>query len=406
MKKTIILVGLVLGAQMALASGYEKSIMFGGQTSGVAGNGTAYMQGSQALYFNPAGLATDKEGKDVSFNLSLTSSKFKAPVGNSSIQESSTSKLTTPVSLMYAQSINDKLGFGAGIYVSGGSSVEYDNLKLGGGAIKGDFQAKNNLQVIEAAVGVGYKLLDNLKVGIAYRITMAKADLATIIPKGGFNYAQVNLDNLKDTNYQGFKLGAQYKLGKTDIGFAYRSETVFHAKGTQNVVVHNNVSSNVLSSTADVTAGTLFPASWTLGAKHACTDTWNVYGEYNFTEYGKVDNISTESAGASTPIVLKMKDQHLVRLAGEYTGLMMPIRFGYIYGSQVTNSDYALPTATPPGVAHVVTVGTGWDGGAWRVDGGLEYNTVKGTGNTSGVANGAQNEANAYSLHLGASMMF
>jgi long-subunit fatty acid transport protein len=308
---------------------------------------------------------------------------------------------------MYGQTINDKLGVGAGLYVSGGSSVDYSGLKLGGGAIKGDFEAKNDLKVIEFAVGAGYKILENLKVGIAYRVSMVQADLATIVQKAATTFAQVNLDNMKGSNYQGFKLGAQYKIGKTDIGFAYRSETVFHAKGTQNVTVHNTASANLLSTSNDVTAGTIFPASWTLGAKHACTDTWNVYGEYNFTEYGKVDNISTESAGTSTPIILKMKDQHVVRLAGEYTGYGMPIRFGYIYGSQVTNSDHALPTATPPGVAHVVTVGTGWDAGMWKVDGAFEYNTAKGTGNSAtGVANGAPNEANAYSLHLGATMTF
>jgi hypothetical protein len=63
----------------ANAAGFEKSIVWGGRSSGVAGIATPYIQGADALYFNPAGLAGDKEGQTLSFNISPTQSSFKGP---------------------------------------------------------------------------------------------------------------------------------------------------------------------------------------------------------------------------------------------------------------------------------------------------------------------------------------
>ena len=55
--------------------------MWGGDTSGVAGIATPYIQGSEAVYFNPAGLANDKAGaQDVSLNVSPTMAVWKAPI--------------------------------------------------------------------------------------------------------------------------------------------------------------------------------------------------------------------------------------------------------------------------------------------------------------------------------------
>jgi len=103
------------------ASGYEKSIVWGGRSAGLAGIATPYMQGSQALYFNPAGLVSDKVGQDVSLNLSPTWSQFKGPINDSSAQSTSDRKMLVPFGAMYGMTVNENLGFGVGVYVSGGS---------------------------------------------------------------------------------------------------------------------------------------------------------------------------------------------------------------------------------------------------------------------------------------------
>lgn len=412
MKKLFVFAGLALVANTAFAAGFEKSIMWGGETSGLAGIAAPQVSGATATYFNPAGLANGAEGShNITLDVSPTSATFKSPVLNGSVQETSTSHWSLPAALMYSHKLTDKLGLGIGYYASGGNYAKFTGAKLTG--VPGEFESTTDLQITEVGLGAGYKLMDNLNVGLEYRVVMGKANLATPIPfvaSGGAvrGVAQVNLENLKDTNYQAFKLGAQYKLGKTDIGFTYRSEAVFHAKGTQTTTNHIYVPSSSIgaSATQGVTAGTLFPAAWTLGFKHACTETFNAYGQYSLTEYSKVDNISlkTDDGNYSAPLLLKMHDQHIVALAGEYTGLAMPIRAGLAWGTQVSNSNptMALPTATPPGQAWVVTAGTGYGADSWRVDVGGEYDLVKGTADTQT----ASHEVGAYTIHLGGSYTF
>lgn len=388
----------IFAGQTGFASGFEKSIPFGGQTSGVAGIGSSYMQGSQALFFNPAGLAGDKTGSDVSLNVSPTSPSWKAPILSTSTQESSTSKMLTPFGLMYGNTLNDKLGFGVGVYTSGGTYADYTNLKFTTGSTL--LEAKTDLTIMEMAAGVGYKVMDGLKIGASWRVATVSGALNVVSPAGGGAGLEKDLKDLKDTNYTGFKLGAQYRAAdKTDIGFTYRSEMNFHAKGT--IGAHTSIGTTPLADT-DVKVGTTFPAAWTLGVSHQCLENWKFLAEYVYTEYSKVKNLAVEFKGTSNPFELQWKDQHNLRLGGEYKGFSWPVRFGYIWTSKVTDADHSLPTLTPPGTANTLTLGTGQEFGSFRVDGGLEYTMA------SGAATGmtADNSVTEYALHLGGAYTF
>ena len=390
MNKIVLALSTLLVGQTAMGSGFEKSIPFGGQTSGVAGIGTPYMQGSQALFFNPAGLVTDKAGQqDVSLNLSPTSAKTKAPVAAATAQDTAKDKMLFPFGIMYGNTLSDNLGIGAGIYVSGGNQVEFTN--IGGTALN----AKTDLTMMEAALGAGYKVNPDLKVGLTWRAVMVSGGLSTV--SGG---NELKFSNLKDTNFMGFKLGAQYKLSETmNLGFTYRGETNFKAKGKFSA--HNAGGAVVIPET-NAKVGTSLPAAWTLGVTNQFTEEWKLLGELVYTEYSKIKSVATENdTTGSSHLQLDWKDQINVRLAAEYA-MAWPIRFGYIWTSKVTNNDYAYPTLTPPGDAHTLTLGTGQAFGDMRFDAGVEYTMV------SGSATGAQlkNELTAYALHLGGAYTF
>src|SRR4051812_13441628 len=113
---------LLVSSQL-FAAGFEKSISWGGQTSGVAGIGSPYIQGSQALFFNPAGLASDRVGQDVSFNISPTSPTFTGPINNANYVETSQNTIITPFGLIYGNTLTEHLGIGIGAFVSGGSKA-------------------------------------------------------------------------------------------------------------------------------------------------------------------------------------------------------------------------------------------------------------------------------------------
>jgi long-subunit fatty acid transport protein len=226
---------------------------------------------------------------------------------------------------------------------------------------------------------------------------------------------------LKDNNYTGFRLGAQYKLDdKTMLGFNYRSEVNFAATGTSQLIVATPAGA-ASSSYGSGTAHTTFPMSATLGAQHEFSDTWTGLVEYNWTQYSRNGQINFDSSIASldgSTLKLNWLDQHTLRLGADYHGFSWPIRYGLSYISQVTDSSDARANLVAPGPAYGVTLGTGhafdMGGNTLRVDGALEYETVSGDGNgaASGTTSaGSDVRAGSYAttataVHLGASYTF
>ncbi|RZI55205.1 MAG: hypothetical protein EOP14_06905, partial [Pseudomonas sp.] len=389
------------------AAGYEKSIMWGGRTASQAGISTSYIMGADALYFNPAGLVAAAPGSQVSLNVSPVWSSFEGPYNNQNETVESKTGLSTPLGLIYSNSINDKLAFGVGGFISGGSRVEYDAISFPG--LDGSPQTKTDLQIGEISAGVAYKITDTLKIGAAYRYVMAKADFsffnrayspggAGLPPAGTFlGVANAKLTDLKD-EASAFRLGAQWAMSEnTHFGFTYRSSVDLDAKGRIGGQFIRNTTSGIPANSAiadaEATASTTFPQAVTIGADHKFNDAWKGLVEVAWTQYSKVEAIpvttSTTTLGGAVAInnpqlTQDWKDQWNARLGGEYAGFSWPIRFGYGFTSQVTNSDWARPTFTPPGVSHTLTAGSGqafalW-GQALEFNGAAEYTFVSGDG--------------------------
>lgn len=405
----------------AWSSGFEKSIMFGGKTSGIAGIGTPQMQGGEALYFNPAGLATDKEGKDFTLNVSPTMPKFKAPISAANSGETSAGKTLLPGALFYGQSLNDKLGIGAGYYVSGGTDVKYENVTFAG-VNNGTGEADTKLNLTEFALGAGYKVNENLKVGLSYRISMVDANFKLLQRTSASSFLQTNVDDLKATNFMGFKLGAQYKLSdSTNLGFTYRSNVPFKAKGKVGGKLQHNTLGALPVTSGDMDVQSTFPDAYTLGVQHRLSDTWTLFGEYVYTAYGRIKNIQLEGTIAVEPtgttginqtnkaIQMNWKDQTNIRLAAENTSFGAPIRFGYIWTSRVTEARYARHTFPPPGEGHTVTLGSGMNfNESFSLNGGIEYTKIAGSSqaNAADGINDGDFTITETAVHLGATYSF
>jgi long-subunit fatty acid transport protein len=406
-------------AGQAFAAGYEKSIMWGGRTAGVAGISTPYIMGSQALYFNPAGLVSDNVGQDVSFNISPNWSQFEGPINNNNDVVKSERQMTTPFGLIYGATLNDKIGFGVGGFVSGGSKAVYENVDVG---VANAGEVKTDLVVAEISAGVGYKVNDSLKLGAAYRYSFASANLSLISRPGGPFFLNAKLTDLKDDDSAGFRLGAQYKFSERMlVGLTYRSEVKFDAKGKIAYTVLNtggNASGAPFNlADGDATASTLLPQAATLGVQHNY-DVWRALVEVAWTEYSKVKSVMITRPGGTSEVTQEWKDQYNVRLGGEYLAMTWPIRVGYGWTSQVTNTDYARASFTPPGQAHTLTVGTGmtWDvmGMPLQYDIAGEYTMAsgKGEGAAAGTATAGSDiragdySASTYGIHLGLTYAF
>jgi long-chain fatty acid transport protein len=430
------LVGSAVVTTTAHAAGFEKSIVWGGRSAGVAGIATPYMQGADALYFNPAGLAADKAGHTLSFNISPTSSQFKGPINNQNTEETSKSGLLTPLGLTYGFTPSESSwGFGLGAYVSGGSNAHFENVKFFGGE-SDKTEVKTDLQIMEIAAGAAYRVSDDLKIGLAWRVVMAQANFAFAsrsallppFPGGTVTIANAKLSGLKDTEAAAFRFGAQYKVSEsTELGLTFRSEVNLEATGKADLKVFNPMTGAVLPTASatdkDATARTTFPMAVTLGALHKLNEDWNLLGEYVWTQYSRVGEINVESdafasTGGKTSLKTEWADQHNVRVAAEYLS-PWPVRFGYIWTNTVTKEDHARASFTPPGPAHTVTLGTGkaFEFGEQnlRFDAAFEYTTTSGDVGNGAAAGGnavggdtrnGKYSVNAYVAHLGLTYSF
>ncbi|MBL7716419.1 MAG: outer membrane protein transport protein [Bdellovibrionales bacterium] len=376
---------------MAMGAGFEKTINWSGRWNGVAGAGTAGASGGEALFFNPAGLSAGKK-HDFSANFSPTQSYFFGQIststtgaGASILDQSSTHQFSPIFGAVGSYKLNEKLGIGVGAYVGGGSKVLFENV---GGRDLMDF--KTDISLTEFAAGVGYEWMPGLRVGAAYRVSMAKAALtqgADLAPAGiATGLSQVRMENFSQTTFDGFRLGAQYEGKGWGVGVSYRSKTKLEGSVDQTLQVNTVGGGAVLNGTSITKSGTLstqLPQQLNVGGWFDVTSTLKTFVEYNLTNYKAVNKIgtattmvaadgSTLGAGAGTAVAsgtvtslnngieTLWNNQHVARIGFEYTGCTnYAIRLGYAYTSQVVPANRAKATFSSPGTANSFTLGVG-----------------------------------------------
>jgi len=425
-KSTILIVGLMLSS-IAWGSGFEKTNLISGRYMGIAGAATSSVAGSEALYFNPAGLGGGKNTNEIVGDLSFMQINFNAPV-TANDQSSLSSRLAAAPGFFYRRIISDNLALGIGYYAAGGNNAEFSGVQFqtSGGtnySLKPDVYTKISIE--ELAVGLGYKVNEKWRVGLAWRGGMAQADQSAGVNTGT---ALVNHQyrGLKGSNMMGYRVGVQYDFDENcGFGIMYRNALPVALNGKffyqgEIPALSNSFSSNE----TDMSVKTQLPAQLAFGAHHRFNENWKGFFDYSWTNYGAVDRLIYEGT-ASAPgalaaqlqtqtladVFVGWSDKHVVRLAGEYTNGGMPIRFGYTYATQVTSTNYANATYAPPAPSHTLSLGSGWDvDDAWVINGAVDYTNFSGSVASNQVLNSVTKAgsytADVYALHLGATYDF
>lgn len=412
----ILAMGLMIPA-LGQAAGYEKNILFGAHAGGLAGIASTYVTGAESVYFNPAGLAAQKSDQEVAFDLSPTWSTFKGPINNQNEVVTGAQTMSPIFGLLYSAKLSDKSGIGVGAYVSGGARAQFDDVAFTG--YNGTAQVYTNLSVTELALAYAGQATENLRWGVAWRYVMASASFGATARPNALAVTSVEITGLKATQPLAFKGGLQYKLGdKANISFVWRTEAQLDASGGETGGKIISPAAPTMIQPGASSARTVFPTAITLGYDRTLSDNWTFFTEYVFTQYSKVYSVEVKtesttfnSTGGQVSLAQQWKDQHSLRLASEYRGWGMPFRFGYVYTSPVTNTDYPRAAFAPPAVAHTLTVGSGYNmlQNKAEFDWGLEYTTSSGDGGTNAAGTsglgadyrmGTYSVA-AYSLHMG-----
>lgn len=425
------IVGAALLATGAQAAGYEKVVTWSGKYVGIGGAATSSVQGSESLYFNPAGLTSDGEKKwDASLNFSPTWAKFSGPVIKDGDTKEGNWKLLPIVGATLAYSVDPKWNVALGYYVAGGAQAEYSGIDpssvSAGFEYIGPQTVKTDLKIMELALGGSYKINSNFSLGAAWRVAFVNAAFATYSPhplSASSAATYLNLTGLTATKWNGFRLGGQYRSddGKWGLGASLRSSLGFGAKGkVSGKAEHpaNNANEGDIAE-ADVTVFNTFPLQVAVGGDWACGDKWHFFSEYVWTQYSKNKQLDFEGSFtlpallggtvknmADTPIVQNWRDQHNVRLAAAYSGIEnWPIRAAYIFTSAVVPKSSALASFPAPGIGNTFTLGTGHTVGRVELNGAVEYSFEKATV-VAGEGTVGDYNVKAWGLHLGASMKF
>jgi len=403
---------------LSFAAGYEKAAIWSAHSSALGNAVSANISGADALYFNPAGLSNGSQGTgDLSLNFSPTYSQFKGPINGSTL--TSTRTMSPVVAALFSYKLKENFGIGIGYYVSGGTKASYENI-----AFTAPFTITPNvsteLAITETAVGFGYKVNPSWSLGAAWRVAMINASLAKPTVSGSGASAVLvglSLNDLSATNFNGVKAGVQYHPeGKTwALGLSFRSALSFEATGTTGGTAQAaaapalplTVSSNAVS------IKNQFPMQVGLGFFDVCSEKWNWAAEYTWTQYSKnkiidITGSTTITGGSSdipvaldsTDITQNWFDQHNLRFGVEYKGIeKIPLRYGYVLTSQVTNRFAAGPTFSSPGLGHTFVLGSGYQiSDKVKTDLAVEYSKASGKGMDS-ILGETTYSTNAWVVH-------
>lgn len=425
-----------LTTQAAWSAGYEKAITWQPKAAAQAGAVVGEITGSDALYFNPAGLTTGQSNQtELSLNFSPTFSHFEGQHSSSANAASNgpytkTKMGFSPVAgFTAAYQLSPKLGLGVGYYVSGGTKSKYENLDYSGISAQYDTlkpTVQTNLAVTEAALGLGYEVAPGLKIGAAWRVIMVNAAFASSSIAGG-NLLNLKIDDLKDTRFNAFKVGAQYMSPEKTwgIGTQFRSPVKFIAKGEGSGFAETLAPGVGILTTGGgkVDVANEFPLQFVLGGFSKVSSNTKIALEYSFTNYSKnekVDLSGTLSGGTApapfNPFSLNTRDipqnwknMHVGRIGYECTGHAMPIRAGYALTTQTTPKDRARATFSSPGLGHSITAGSGLnfsENAEFNFAGEYSFASGKGTNAADGVAVEKEFKSNAWVAHLGVAYKF
>ncbi len=406
MKRTIVPVISLLGMLSIPSiahSAYEKPSLWSAKWTSLGGASAAAASGSDALVFNPAGLAKSSKS-ELGINLAPTIAKFKGPNVSNNIQQEGESTFSPVGGLIYSRPLNEKISLGAGFYVAGGNSAEFEGINFE--SINSTFTKrgtnKTDLKLFEASLGLGYKVNNNLRLGAAWRIGKASAELFSSSATAGASglAAHVQYTDLKDTNLAGFRLGAQYESDDSTwgLGLHYRSQVTYRLEGKgggslqlgTNLTAANGGTSTANLQTPNVQATSRLPMQLSLGSFKKF-DKLTVHFQFDWTKYSVNEKIKFEgeafktSDGSATlnnnlpdlkntPVIQDNSDMYAYKLGLDYmcdNGWNW--RLGYALSTQVTPDNSAKSTLASPGNGHLLAIGAGKEiNENWNIDFAIE----------------------------------
>ena len=374
-KKLLLL--LLVPISLVLASGfsiYEQ----GSRATGMAGAFMAGANDPSAIFYNPAGIAGLK-GWQIQLGTTAIQTEFSF-TGPESMDQYFYSKakkgLFFPSHFYASYSLDSKLTFGLGVYSPFGMGSTWKDKWVG------RLLATNTeLRTFFVNPVVAYRLFDHLSVAVGASYVNANVVLEKDVfftPRHLFGHSKLEAN----ANGFGFNVGLQYRLlDKIKIGLMYRSSVNLDFKNgtayftfptTQNDIVNQEVATYFPAKTKASSALTL-PASYGLGIAYAMTENlsfecdyiamgWHTYNEV------KIDFAQPVAGQTESVNPRNYKDTFSLRFGMEYRlDKHFTLRAGYAWDYHAVPAAYVEPSL-PENDRHNYTIGFGYKNKHFSVD--------------------------------------
>jgi long-chain fatty acid transport protein len=396
------------------AGGYDVGNLWSAKYSAVGGAAVSNVEGAQSIYFNPAGLA-QSHNIEWDLNINTAFGQKSAPIqsdGTSTTSGASSKHspmLYIPVNgLFYSKRASKKLGLGAGLYVAGGTGAKFDDINYGDQFTALQPDIESTIFLIEMGIGAGYQLSPDVSIGFSWRPTFISLNSKAAAPTDLNNDGNPDIllapeiKNVSDLILSGFRLGVKYEPENKSwgLGATFRSEDDFTAKGK------TGGSSEVAGSGTvdkieggDVSVASTLPMKLSLGGHVDSSPQLRFMTQYDYIRNERVGPLSLSGAplnvtgvGAipvsTLSIPTEWNNQHVFRFGTQYKfPEIWTVRAGYIYSTQVVQSNRATPASTSPGPEHSYNIGAGRGIKIFKtpfeLDLAFEYVTVSGEGKNS-----------------------
>ncbi|UTW61388.1 outer membrane protein transport protein [bacterium SCSIO 12741] len=325
------------------AGGFQVSLQ-GQKQIGMGHVGVPMLFGASSIYFNPGALPM----LDSTFSASLGMSTIfsKAYYQNETYNQTfeSDNPVGTPFSAYANYILKERISIGLGVYTPFGSSVVWDDQWAGRYLIQ-----KIQLRSFFIQPTVGYKVMDNLGIGVGFiwATGNVKINRAINLPVGD-NTETVELSS--GANGYGFNAGIYYDpMEQLHIGLSYKSGIKMEAKdGDVTMKVPASLNSNFPETNKFSTTLNL-PGSVNFGIGYDLTDKITIAAEANWVNWDVYDSLvfdfETNTDGLEDSRNPRLYENTIAfRLGANYQhSEKLSVRLGAYYDPSPVQDEYFTP---------------------------------------------------------------
>lgn len=346
---TMLLSSLLIGGGFQLNEHGARAMAQGGAF-------VARANDPSAIYFNPAGLAFIG-GAHLYGGVTLIApqvSFFGPSQLNVNTESKMISQTFTPINVYGTYQIVDGLTFGIGVNNPFGLGTEWNSDWIGK-----YITTKVDLSTFFVTPTVGYRISDNLSVGVGVNYVTGKVTLDRDVAIPFNSPPPVVSLSLKATSY-GFNVGVLYKLSPVvSVGASYRSQVKLDATGT--ATFSPNYTQLSLPG-GDITSSLTLPATGFVGVSYKAMDNLELEADYQYVGWSSFKELSVtfkaDNSVSTDPE--NYQDTYIIRVGGQYTIGSIQLRAGYLYDHTPIQTAYLYPML-PDANRNGINLGVGYE---------------------------------------------